>query len=150
MSKRTKILVENLHSTYQPDKRKIVNLAKKILSSEKADLSLDIILVGDDFIRELNRKFRKKNRVTDVLAFGMREGEQIGLEIDYLGDVYVCLDQAKRQAKEYDVSLIEEVHRLVAHGILHLLGYEHKTKKQKEKMKKLEDYFIAQMRGKIK
>ena len=142
MSRPIKISVENLHSRYKPNKKKIANLAKKILSSQKSNFSLDIILVKDNFIRELNKKFRRKDRVTDVLSFGMKEGKRIGLEINYLGDVYVCLDQAKRQAKEYKVPFTEEVYRLVAHGILHLLGYEHKTKKQKEKMEKKKNILL--------
>lgn len=148
MSKPIKITVFNLHPIYKPSKGKIARLAKRILGSEKVNLSLGIVLVNDNFIRQLNAKFRKKDRVTDVLSFGMKEGKKIGLETDYLGDVYVCLSQAKRQAREYRIPFAQETHRLVAHGILHLLGYNHNTKKQGDKMKKREDYFIAQTRGK--
>ena len=79
------------------------------------------------------------------MSFGMKEGKEIGPKTDFLGDVYVCLDQAKRQAQEYKVLFSEEIYRLVAHGILHLLGYEHKTKKQREEMKEKEEYFISRM-----
>jgi probable rRNA maturation factor len=147
MPRRTKISVENLHHNCKPDKKKIASLAKRILSAHRSNLDLDIILVKDEFIRQLNKNFRRKDKVTDVLSFGMEEGKKIGLELNYLGDVYVCLDQAKRQAKEYEIPFVEEVYRLVTHGILHLLGYEHKTKKQTERMKSKEDLFIAQVKN---
>ncbi|MCJ7508119.1 MAG: rRNA maturation RNase YbeY [candidate division Zixibacteria bacterium] len=147
MPRRTKISVENLHPNYKPDKKKIASLAKRILSAHRSNLDLDIILVKDQFIRQLNKNFRRKDKVTDVLSFGMREGEKIGLELNYLGDVYVCLDQARRQAKEYKIPFAEEVYRLITHGILHLLGYEHKTKEQTKGMKKKEELFIAQVKN---
>lgn len=147
MPRRTKISVENLHPNYKPDKKKIASLAKRILSAHRSNLDLDIILVKDQFIRQLNKNFRKRDKVTDVLSFGMREGKGIGLEQNYLGDVYVCLDQAKRQAKEYEIPFVEEVYRLITHGILHLLGYEHKTKRQTERMKKKEELFVAQAKN---
>jgi probable rRNA maturation factor len=150
MSRRIKISVENLHPNFKPDKKKIATLAKKVLSWHKSNFCLDVILVKEDFIRRLNKSFRKKDKVTDVLSFEMREGKKVGPETDYLGDVYICLDQAKKQAKEYKVSFIEEIYRLVIHGILHLLEYDHKTKRQMEKMKKREDFFIAQARKTIK
>ncbi len=147
MSKPIEIWVESLHPLDKPNKRRIASLARRILVSRRANLSLAIILVGDDFIQELNEKFRKKRAVTDVLSFGMNEGKKIGLETHHLGDVYICLDQAKRQARQYQVSCTEEIDRLVAHGILHLLGYDHRTKKQKQLMQRKEEYFMAHAGG---
>jgi len=150
MSGRIKVSVENLHSQYRIDQKKIRDLAKRILSGEKPSSCLDIILVKDAFIRKLNRDFRKENSATDVLSFGMMEGKQIGLETNYLGDVYISLDRTKRQSKEYGVSFEEELCRLVTHGILHLLGYDHRTLKQKTRMTKMENYFVAQTKGENK
>ena len=150
MSRRIKISIENLHSRYRINKKKIADLAERILRSEKSNSSLDIILVQDSFIRKLNRDFRKKDNTTDVLSFGMTEGKRIGQEMNYLGDIYICLDQAKRQSKEYKIPFMEELYRLVVHGVLHLLGYEHKTLKQKKKMTEMENYFVARTQGKKK
>lgn len=81
--------------------------------------TININFIDDHSMKKLNRKFRKKDKTTDVLSFNLNEG---GL----LGEVYISLPQAKRQAKEYNCSLTVEILRLIEHGILHLLGYTHK------------------------
>jgi len=73
----------------------------------------------------LNRDYRGKDRSTDVLAFALREGENAGIHPDVLGDVVISVDTAARQAAARDATLADEVRVLLAHGILHLLGYDH-------------------------
>jgi len=84
-----------------------------------------ILLVGDRAIRALNRRWRGKDAATDVLSFSQREGEGGALHPEVLGDVVVSVATAKRQAQENRCCLAAELDRLVAHGLLHLLGYEH-------------------------
>lgn len=81
--------------------------------------SIIINLIDDKLMRKLNRKYRGINKTTDVLSFEIGEG-------GVLGEVYISHPKAKRQAKEYDCSVGEELSRLAGHGILHLLGYKHK------------------------
>ena len=78
-----------------------------------------ITLLGDQEMAELNARYLGRNAPTDVLAFSMGTNERP------LGDVYVCMDQASRQAREYEISLDEELVRLVIHGVLHGLGHDH-------------------------
>ena len=78
-----------------------------------------ITLLGDQEMAELNARYLGRNAPTDVLAFSM------GMNERPLGDVYVCMDQASRQAREYEISLDEELVRLVIHGVLHVLGHDH-------------------------
>ncbi len=96
-----------------------------LLQLEKFELSL--LLTNDDQVHELNKIYRGKDRPTDVLAFAMREGEFAGLAGDLLGDVIVSVPTARRQAKERGVDALSEVTMLVAHGLLHLLGWDHET-----------------------
>ena len=91
----------------------------------KQDLSL--VLVGDKRIKELNKIYRRKNKVTDVLSFGDWDDKK------FLGEVFICLPQAKRQAKKYGATLKRELTRLLAHGLLHLAGFDHEKTKQEEK-----------------
>ena len=91
-------------------------------------VELSIALVDDDTIHALNRDYRKKDKPTDVLAFAMEEGAPMkGAKNDLrlLGDVIVSIETATRQAADSDRSLLDEVTMLVAHGLLHLLGYDH-------------------------
>lgn len=125
-------------------------LVKNILTSEKVDSGVDVIFVDDKFMRQLNKKFTKRNRTTDVLSFGMRGGEPEAIEYPSLGDIYVSLDQAKRQAEEYGVGFEEEVERLVAHGLLHLLGYDHANKKEENIMRKKEEMYLKEMEKLLK
>jgi probable rRNA maturation factor len=104
-------------------------LVEKILSREKGTgWSLDIIYCRDRDILPLNLRFKGKARSTDVLAFDLREPGQ------RVGEVYVNLEMAKRQAVENNVSYIEEVKRLTVHGVLHLLGYDDNTSKKRSRM----------------
>lgn len=105
------------------DKKFLGKVAKKTvqeLKLKKFD-EISIVIVGDKRIKSLNKKYLKRNRVTDVLAF------------DY-GEIFICLPQAKKQAKEMGHSVKEELAILLIHGILHLSGYDDKTKISYNKM----------------
>ena len=108
------------------------------LQLKNAELS--IVLTGDKQIHKLNKIYRKKDRPTDVLAFAMSEGEfgsisHAGLS-RLLGDVIVSIPTAARQAAERESSLLDEVTMLMAHGILHLLGWDHDTDTKDRAMQK--------------
>lgn len=106
------------------DKKFLEKVGKKAVRILKIKLpEISVVLVGDTKIKALNKKYRKKNKVTDVLAF------------DY-GEVFICLPQAKRQAKKLGHSLKKELATLLIHGVLHLAGYDDKTKKDYNKMAK--------------
>jgi probable rRNA maturation factor len=94
----------------------------EILNS-KGDIHISIILSKDKKIQTLNRKHLTRDYPTDVLAFEMKEKLEDG-DL-YLGDVIVNVEQAERQAVEYENSLKEEIAELVEHGVLHLLGVHH-------------------------
>jgi len=111
----------------------------KILRSKKINLNLkklkkyiSLALVSKKEIKKLNKLYRNKDYVTDVLSFSLDTKE-------ILGEVVICLDQAKKQAKEKKKSLKSELKLLTIHGILHLLGYNHEVSlKEKYKQEKKE------------
>lgn len=78
-----------------------------------------IILTSQEFIRRLNRDFRQRDCVTDVLSFPLGSGDEI------TGEIYICWERVNSQAAEYEHSWQREFSYLLIHGILHLLGYEH-------------------------
>ncbi len=101
---------------------------------------LSVLLTDDDQIQELNRLYRKKDRPTDVLAFAMNEGHAVPTSRDpkmprLLGDVIVSIPTARAQAKRADKAPLEEVTMLLAHGLLHLLGWDHDTLKKDRAMR---------------
>ena len=102
----------------------LARLARAILSDVgEASAELGITFVGDHRMRGLNRRYRGKDRTTDVLAFPMRGVPHSSSHL--LGDVVIAVPTAARQAKQGHRSLDEELTVLLIHGILHLCGYDH-------------------------
>ena len=113
----------------------------RALALRKAELS--VLLCDDSMIQELNRRFRQVDRPTDVLAFSMAEGEQIAGSSSLLGDVVISLATASRQATANKQDLLAEVTLLLAHGLLHLLGFDHRTRAQKRRMNARVDMLLS-------
>lgn len=111
--------------------------AERMLRALAISAELSVALVDDREIHRLNRAYRKKNKPTDVLAFAMEEGEATprakGVR-RMLGDVIISIDTARRQADERGRSLLAEVTMLLAHGILHLIGYDHRDDEEERVM----------------
>jgi probable rRNA maturation factor len=127
------------------DTRRLRAIAERMLRAldlEEAELS--VLLTDDPTIRDLNRAHRGKDKPTDVLAFPLdleegpprrrgRPDEKPAL----LGDVVISLDTAARQARSRKRELLAEVRFLLAHGVLHLIGYDHGTPTEKQEMDRL-------------
>ena len=106
------------------------------------DAELSILLCDDPTIHDLNRRHRRKNKPTDVLAFALQEGKPVpGSKA--LGDVVISLDTAQRQADERNRTLWDEVTFLLAHGLLHLLGFDHQTDAEERRMNARADMLVA-------
>lgn len=108
-----------------------------------ADSELSVLICDDATIHELNRDHRRIDRPTDVLAFAMGEGEPVAGDAGLLGDVVISLETAARQAQASDRALWDEVTMLLAHGLLHLIGFDHRTKAEERRMKARTDLLCA-------
>lgn len=114
---------------------------------------LSILLCDDPQIQVLNQTHRGKNAPTDVLSFPLMdpEDEQLStLEGGALGDVVISLDTAQRQAARRGQDLMQEVEFLLAHGLLHLLGYDHETDDEEAEMDAATQKLVAAVRRPIK
>jgi probable rRNA maturation factor len=89
------------------------------------DKEIGILFVDDRQIRELNERYLKVNRPTNVISFPMAQGEFSEINPQLLGDVVISVETAKKEAQESGLSLEEEIAFLLIHGILHLMGYDH-------------------------
>ncbi|MEK7624888.1 MAG: rRNA maturation RNase YbeY [Patescibacteria group bacterium] len=113
---------------------------------------VEITMVGEKKIISLNSKYRGKNKVTDVLSFSLIEGGNDsppfqggvrgGLPSILLGQIFICYPQIVRQAKEYGVTVEEEFARMLAHGLLHLVGYDHVKPSDAKKMFRLQEKIV--------
>jgi probable rRNA maturation factor len=117
--------------------KKAKKVVGKILRDELRGVRGEVCVtfVDDREIRRLNKKFRKLDRATDVLSFETGESGE-------LGDVVISVDTARRNAKRFGVTIGDEIRRLVIHGVLHLLGYDHDKKKDKAVMRKMEEKYL--------
>ena len=114
-------------------------LIKGIFSKMCSNKEFNIIFVNKDEIQRINREFRKIDKVTDVISFALIDDTEI-VQTNELGDIFICVERAREQAKEYGHSESREFAFLAVHGYLHLCGFDHQTKEEEEVMfKKQED-----------
>ena len=111
---------------------------------------LGVTVVDDSEILELNREYREKDSVTDVLSFPQFDGHDDLLEdlLDdeaetLIGDVVICYEQAERQAKEYGTGLTREMLYLFVHSVMHLFGYDHMDEEEKAVMRTREEEVLS-------
>jgi probable rRNA maturation factor len=113
--------------------------ARRLLAAlEREDAELSIALVDDAAIAALNLRYRQRARPTDVLAFSLLEGAHAGRRGALLGDVVIGLETAARQARARRRPLDDELAKLLVHGTLHLIGYDHVRPAQARRMRRQE------------
>lgn len=113
-------MVLNRQRKIKINRQPLEKLEKALQEEFKVNVPLSVVLVSDKRIAEMNRKYRNKRGSTDVLSFSYDDSE-------YLGDIIISVETAKRQAEEMGHSLERELKVLLIHGFLHLLGYDHET-----------------------
>lgn len=122
----------------------VCNAVTKIVRLPK-NSEVSIMIVDNSYIQELNFIYRQQNCPTDVLSFAMNElsddepDYDASEELNILGDIVLSLEQASLQSNEYGHSLERELGYLVAHGMLHLMGYDHETEEEARVMRSLEN-----------
>ena len=118
------------------------------LLSIRTNYEVDVSLVDDETIHQINRDYRHIDRVTDVISFAFLDDKDPRDQINdpnipqMLGEIFICLPQAKRQAEEIGNSLLRELRFLFVHGLLHLLGYDHMKKEDEEIMFPLQEEIL--------
>ncbi len=135
------IAINNLTKTVI-DKDFLKKVAKIVLKGEnKGKSELSIALVSPAEIKKLNKRYRRKNQPTDVLAFGQNK---IFFEPE-LGEIVICPAVVRKNAKKYKVAFKKELVKVLIHGILHILGYNHgKSKKEAIEMEKKQERYLSQ------
>ncbi|GJM15111.1 MAG: endoribonuclease YbeY [Thermodesulfobacteriota bacterium] len=123
-----------LETKYKRTLKKIARLVLKELQLPK-DSELCISFIDDIKMRELNQAYRQIDRTTDVLSFPQSEGPDDTL----LGDIIISIDTARRHSTSYGVTFHEEIKKLIIHGTLHLIGHDHKKKKETQIMREKEE-----------
>jgi rRNA maturation RNase YbeY len=132
------ILLSTNHPHLRFPGKEVFRVVKIVYKEEGKEIpALAVICTHDRFIRTINREFLTHDYITDVVAFPL--GEDGGVE----AEIYINLDAARNQAKKYNVTYTQEARRLLIHGVLHLLGYNDKTQREKNKMNTREEFYLT-------
>lgn len=144
------VLISNLQEEVPLDPELEVLVEKVALAVLNAEgypegAEVSLVFTGDAYIRELNLQYRGIDNPTDVLSFAQHEGEPMADagEEDLLGDVVISLQAALRQGEEYGHGMKRELAYLTAHGVLHLLGYDHDDPDGQSAMREKEEAALA-------
>jgi probable rRNA maturation factor len=134
------IEINNLTKRYplgRVEKKIFSTLAKKVLLGENRETkTFSLAFIDKEEIKKLNKKYRRKNKPTDVLSFLLDERQ-------YLGEIIICPEIIVENAKKYGISTRKEMMKVFVHGILHLLGYDHeKSQKEAEIMEKKQEKYL--------
>lgn len=113
---------------------------------KKEEASVSIHLIGEQRMRQLNRLYRGLDRPTDVLSFAAKEGSRMPHGEHDLGEIFLCPRVVQKQAKRFGVSFQEEFGRMLIHGLLHTLGFDHDTATHAKKMFSLQEDFLESYR----
>ncbi len=132
--------------SYEKQFIEIIEATLKHLKIED-DVELSCVIVDDKRIHEMNREYRHIDRATDVISFALEDSDQFYVEgmPRSLGDIFISIDHAILQAKEYNHSLKREMNFLFLHGLLHLLGYDHMEEKDEVIMIALQKEILNQL-----
>ena len=127
------------HDSFKPShKRKYYHWLRRVFDQEEKQFDqISVIFCSDDYLADLNQKYLNHDTLTDVITFPYHDNP-------ISGDVFISIDRIKENARIYKTRFEDELKRVIVHGVLHLCGYDDKTKKQKEKLRRLESYYIEQ------
>jgi probable rRNA maturation factor len=121
------------------DKRKLREWIVQSAESEDYTIGiLNYILTNDNILVQLNKEYLRHFTLTDIITFDLSEKER-----ELSGDIYISVDRARENAREFKVTLNNEISRLMIHGILHLMGYKDKSREERELMRQKEEYYLS-------
>jgi len=114
-----------------------------IIQENKTLGYINIILCTDDYLHDLNQKYLSHDTLTDIITFDFNEKELL------VGEIFISIDRIKENADIYGVKVVDELHRVIIHGVLHLCGYKDKSRKYKKLMTDKENYYLLKRPEKL-
>ena len=137
----------HIHSEHSYYKHKKVNLTKDwlksvILEERKITGEINIVFMGDEELKEINKDYLKHDYYTDVISFNYNIGTTIS------GDIFISYDRIIENSNKFETGTLNELNRVMVHGLLHLLGYNDKSEKEKRVIREKENYYLGQILNK--
>ena len=132
------IIFNNLILSEVPVNKKVKNwIVKAILNENLKEGEVNYIFCDDNYLSELNIKYLKHNTLTDIISFDYTIGKIIS------GDIFISIERVKENAELFNTKYVDELHRVMIHGVLHYCGYKDKTDEEKTQMRAKEDYYLS-------
>lgn len=127
-----------------PELETILDLLNFAAQKQQVEnIIFNVIIVDNNYIHQLNKEYRGVDRPTDVISFALEDNGSMETEFGrVLGDIYISIDKAREQAKEYGHSLKRELSFLSIHGFLHLLGYDHMNPEEEKEMFEIQELIL--------
>jgi rRNA maturation RNase YbeY len=114
------------------------NWLEKVITTENKQLGeIVFVFCTDSYLLKKNIQFLKHDTLTDVITFDYCKGDQIS------GDILISIDRVQENSEIFEVEFLEELDKVMAHGLLHLLGYKDKTKQDAKRMRAKEDFYLS-------
>lgn len=137
--------MRNIHffsedTDYKPKQKSILRTwIKDTVSAEGYRLGeINFILCSDAYLLDINQQYLQHDTYTDIVTFDSSETAAV-----IAGDIFISIDRVRENAAKFQVSEVDELHRVIIHGILHLCGYGDKKKEDKARMTEKEDFYLA-------
>ena len=122
------------------DQNKTKEWINKTANEENKETGdLNIIFCSDNYLLEINKKYLEHNYYTDIVAFDYTEEDKIS------GDLFISIDRVKKNAESYNVNFLNELHRVMIHGTLHLCGYKDGSDEEKKEMQGKENQYLEKI-----
>jgi len=114
-------------------------ISNTILREDYKIGEINYIFCDDDYLHKINVKFLDHDTLTDIISFDYSVGKELH------GDIYISIERVLDNAKDFNVDFVEELHRVIIHGILHYCGYKDKTDKDIKLMRSKENYYLSEL-----
>tara|TARA_B100001287_G_C22221197_1_gene317042 strand:- start:82 stop:465 length:384 start_codon:yes stop_codon:yes gene_type:complete len=122
------------------NQRALQKWIEDVIISENKELGdINYVFCSDEYLLERNIKFLNHDSLTDIITFNYCEGDIIS------SDIMISIDRIKENSIIFENSFSKELHRVMIHGVLHLIGYNDKTKKEKQTMREREDFYLKKL-----
>jgi rRNA maturation RNase YbeY len=132
----------SLHSAFRLKNKKILAdwIQKVVLAHHKFPLAISYIFCDDDYLLSLNKKYLKHSTLTDIITFNYNEGNYVS------GDIFISTERVLENSATFKTTAEQELHRVMVHGVLHLLGFQDSTPGKKKQMRRKEDESLEMLR----
>ena len=112
-------------------------ISRSITLLDRVVGDINYVFCNDDYLLNINQEYLKHDTYTDIISFDYSDSDSLS------GDIFISIERVKENAKKFDTIFLDELHRVLIHGLLHFVGFKDKLTSEKDEMRKQEDYYLS-------